>query len=280
MKKINSTIILSLFSLIEIFGQGTPRVDSKTTGATRQKEVLDIIYFEQSGMIFQDKQGKLVGVCVEIVKDFVQFFNLKYNVNLKLNYSKEPVFSKFIERVKTSPNLLGVSTVTVNDERKKIFNFTPSYITSPLVLITAKSVQSIDQMSKLKERLDGFRVVTLQGSTHETFLKQLRENSLPSLAIEYAATINDVVALVSRKENYFSVLDLTEYIALRYSYAIKAHFADFGVKNHFAFILPRNSEMGKEWNEFLTPQYKASARYRRIIKENLGDVALSFIKLD
>ena len=115
----------------------------------------------------EDVNGKPEGLCVEILKDFVDFVQKKYNKKITLQYvGKEAVFTDFLTTVQKSNNLLGVTNVTITEERKKVLKFTPPFISNPVVLLTHKDAPTVSSLEDLPKKLTGFSAEILGGSTH------------------------------------------------------------------------------------------------------------------
>ena len=95
-------------------GDSWAKVKSSGTGT------LTVVYYEQPGLI-QDVDGKPKGVCVDIINDFVNYVQTKHGKKITIQYAgKEPVFTNFLSAAQNTPNILGVTNVTITDERKKI----------------------------------------------------------------------------------------------------------------------------------------------------------------
>lgn len=143
--------LLFLLSSLSIFAQKTEG-DSWATVKANGSGTLAIIYYEQAGLI-QDVNGKQEGLCVEILKDFVDYVKTKHNKKITLQYvGKEPVFTNFLSTTQKSINILGVTNVTITDERKKILKFTPPFISNPVVLLTHKEAPAVASFAELSKK--------------------------------------------------------------------------------------------------------------------------------
>ncbi|HZB13487.1 MAG TPA: ABC transporter substrate-binding protein, partial [Chryseolinea sp.] len=71
--------------------------DSWATVKANGSGVLTAVYSEQFGLVFKDKDGKVKGVCVDILSDFAKYVKEKYGKELTIKYAGEiPVFSVFL----------------------------------------------------------------------------------------------------------------------------------------------------------------------------------------
>jgi len=77
----------------------------------------------------------------------------------------------------------------------------------------------------------------------------------------------------------FTILDFSDYIdATRKNLPIKRQNINFGAPEEVGFIMSKQSDWDEIWKEFLTPDYRKSVRYRKIIADNLGANMLNLLK--
>lgn len=174
---------------------------------------LSVVYYEQAGLI-QDTGGKPQGLCVDVLNDFVAFVQTKYQKKLTIQYSgKEPVFSEFLSETQKSTNVLGVTNVTITDERKKIFKFTPPFISNPVVLITHKDAPVVTSFQELPKKLDGYVSQIISGSTHEKHINKLKKENWPGLTITYGPSGQEII----KKKKYQPILSCLPFWILQSS---------------------------------------------------------------
>jgi ABC-type amino acid transport substrate-binding protein len=166
--------------------------DSWATVKANGSGSLAIVYYEQAGLI-QDVNGKPEGLCVEILKDFVDFVQAKHNKKISLQYvGKEPVFTNFLSTTQKSTYLLGVTNVTITDERKKILKFTPPFISNPVVLLTHKEAPAVTSFAELSKKLEGYTAEIIEGSTHLKYINKIKKENWPSLTITYGPSGQEI----------------------------------------------------------------------------------------
>jgi ABC-type amino acid transport substrate-binding protein len=276
MKLILSGVLLvvtsSLFSQ-NYQGDSWAKVKSSGSGT------LAIIYYEQQGLIFEE-QGKVKGACADIIDDFVAFVQEKYNKKITVRYAgKEPVFSKFLATAQNTKDLLGVTNVTITEERKKSLKFTPPFLTNPVVLITHKDAPTVLSFSELDTKLKGYQAEVVGGSTHVQLAERIKRENMPDLSISYGSNGPEILKKISANPKLFTILDFTEYVdATRKSLPVKKQNLAFGASQEMAFVMSKQSDWDDIWKEFLTPDYRKSVKYRKIIADNLGATFLSIVK--
>lgn len=261
------------------FGQkysGDSWAKVKTSGGT-----LTIIYYEQPGLIYKDEAtGKMKGVCADILDDFAKFVQDKYGKKLTINYAgQEQVFPNFLSITQTTPDIMGVTNVTITEERKKILKFTPSFMSNPVVMLTHKDAPSISSTTEIGTVLKEYSAKVITGSTHVKVIERIKKENSPSLKVTYANSGGEILKELSTGPKFFTVLDFTEYIdATRKQLPVKRQSINFGAAEELAFIMAKQTDWDQPWNEFLTVEYRKGVRYRKIIVDNLGANFLGILK--
>jgi ABC-type amino acid transport substrate-binding protein len=268
-------LVLGVISLFAQKLQGDSWAKVKAQG----KGTLTMIYYEQPGLIYESN-GKIKGVCEDIIEDFVAFVKKKYNKEITLNYAvKEPIFSNFMRTVQNTDDILGVTNVTVTDERKRILKFTPSFMSNPVVMITHKDAPTISSASEIPTKLAGYSAEMISGSTHIRHMDKIKKEIAPSIQVTYGPSGSEIIKKITTNPKLFTILDLTEYIdAARKQLPVKRQNISFGAAEQLAFIMSKGSDWDEIWKEFLTEDYRRSVKYRKNIADNLGANFLSLVK--
>lgn len=242
---------------------------------------LTVIYYEQPGLIFKEAAtGKMKGVCVDILDDFAQYILAKYDKKVEIKYAgQEQVFSTFLSITQSTPNILGVTNVTITEQRKKILKFTPSFMNSPLVMLTSNDAPNITSVDEIGTTMKDYSAKVITGSTHVKIVETIKKENAPGLKITFANSGTEVLKELSSGSKYFSILELPEYIdATRRQLPVKRQNVTFGNTEELAFIMAKQSDWDLVWKEFLTSEYRKSVRYRKIIVDNLGSNFLALLK--
>ncbi|MFM8912036.1 MAG: substrate-binding periplasmic protein [Flammeovirgaceae bacterium] len=192
-KGILATLLISCFlSAAGQRSEGDTWAKVKSSGSG----TLAVLYYEQAGLI-QDVSGKPQGLCVNILNDFAAFVQKKYGKTVTIQYvAKEPVFTKFLATTEKSPNLLGVTNVTVTEERKKVLKFTPPFISNPVVLLTHKDAPAISSFAEISKKLDGYSAEIIAGSTHVKFINKIKKENWPNLNITWGPSGQEILKKV------------------------------------------------------------------------------------
>lgn len=268
-------LALSLTSSWAQRTEGDSWAKVKSSGAG----TLAVLYYEQAGLI-QDVNGKPEGLCVDILNDFAAFVQKKYNKKITIQYvGKEPVFTKFLSTTEKSPNLLGVTNVTITEERKKVLKFTPPFISNPVVLLTHKDAPAVTSFAEISKKLEGYSAEIIGGSTHVKFINKIKKENWPSLSITYGPSGQEILKKIATNPKLFTILDFTEFVdANRKRLPVKKQNVDFGDPEQLAFAMSKGNDWDEPWKEFLTDEYRKSPQYRKYVSDNLGMAVLSVLK--
>lgn len=241
---------------------------------------LTVVYVEQYGLIYKNKEGKMKGICVDILSDLAAYAKEKYDKTVIVKYAaEEPVFSNFLKTVKSTPNILGVTNTTITEERKKIFKFSPPYMLNRLVMLTNNKVPSISSLKELSTKFSGFSAQVIGGSTHVQYIQKIKTEHMPTLNVTYEMNGPTIIKNLIANPKLFTVIDFTEFIdAVHKKLPIKLQQVDVGIVEELGFIMSTQSDWDGLLKEFLTTEYRNSIRYKRIISDNLGATFLSLVK--
>jgi len=240
---------------------------------------LTVVYYDQTGLV-QRIDGKMKGVCVDIIADFVAYVKTKYGKTVTVDYvGPEPEFSGFLKVVQQTPNILGVTNTSITEERKKILKFTPPFMTTSLVLLTNQNSPTLKSLTDLSKTYSGFSAEVITGSTHVKYIEKIKKDYYPDLKVSYATSSESVIKHLTTNPKMFSILDFTEYVGVvRKKQPIKRQEVDLGNAEQLGFIMAKNSDWDAIWNEFLTPEYRKSVGYKKIIADNLGSNFLTLVR--
>ena len=271
-------LTLLLFITGSVFAQKTEG-DSWKKVKTTGSGTLSVVYYEQAGLI-QQINGKLEGLCVEILNDFVEYVKANHNAKITIEYvDKEPVFTNFLSTIQNSRNILGVTNVTITEERKKILKFTPPFISNPVVLLTHKEAPVVTSFEELSKKLDGYTAEIIGGSTHMKYINKIKKDNWPTLSISYGTSGQEILKKIGTNPKLFTILDFTEFVdANRRRLPVKKQNLEFGDPEQLAFIMSKQSDWDEVWKLFLTDEYRKSPKFRKNVSENLGMAFLSILK--
>jgi len=253
--------------------------DSWATVNEKGSGTLAVVYYPQAGLIEEDK-GKVSGLCADILNEFVKFVDKKYNKKVEVQYvGAEPVFNDFLKVCQSTPNILGVTNLTITEERKKIIKFTPAFLSNDETLITHKDAPALDKLENISKTYDGYSAKVIKGSVHVKYMEQIKKDDMHKLKIEYGTSGPEILKEIESNPKLFTILDFTEYVeAMRNHLPVKKQNVKIGAPQEFAFAMAKQTDWDKIWSEFLTPEFRKSDKYRKLVAKNLGQAYLGVLK--
>lgn len=271
-----ASLIVFSFSVFsqKYHGDSWAMVKSSGTGT------LTIVYSEQFGLIHKDQDGKIKGVCVDILTDFAKYLKDQHGKTINIKYASEiPVFSEFLSAAQNTANIIGVTNTTITEERKKILKFSPPYMSNRQVMLTSNKAPSINNLKELPTKFQDFTAQVIAGSTHVKYVEKIRMDYMPSLKITQEASGPVILQNLANNPKLFTIIDFTEFVdVVHRKLPIKRQMVDVGVVEELGFIMSKQTDWDIPLKEFLTSEYRNSVAYRKIISENLGATFMSLVK--
>ena len=255
-------------------GDSWAKVKSSGSGS------LTVVYAEQFGLIYKDKDGKIKGVCVDILSDFAQFIKTQHGKIITIKYAEEiPVFSEFLKTSQNTLNILGVTNTTITEERKKVLKFSPAYMSNRQVMLTNNKSPSIVSLRELPSKFPDFTAQVIAGSTHVEYVEKIKSEYMPSLKITQETSGPAIIKNLITNQKMFTIIDFTEFVdVVHKKLPIKRQMVDVGVVEELGFIMSKQTDWDVPLKEFLTSDYRNSMAYRKIISENLGATFMNLVK--
>ena len=270
----------SLFLLVSVLVAAQSKGDSWSEVKSAGAGTMAVLYYEQPGLIAKMPDGQIRGVCVDILLDFQKFVETQYGKKITILYvGEETEFPRFLTTIQNTNNLLGVTNTSITDARKKVMKFTPPFMNNQVILLTNKNVPLIRSLSEIPVAFKDFTAQVITGSTHVQHMERLKKEYYPDMKIAFVPSGEVIIKNMATNQKIFSVIDFTEYIGvIRKKIPVKKHDVTVGTAEELGFIMSKQSDWDEIWNEFLTPQYRKSVRYKEIIAKNLGSSFLSLVR--
>jgi ABC-type amino acid transport substrate-binding protein len=272
-------IILLLAITSPVFSQrfqGDSWANVKATGSG----VLTIVYCEQFGLIHKDRDGKMKGVCVDILSDFAKYVKDQHGKNITIKYAAEiEAFSEFLSTAQTTNHILGVTNTTITEERKKILKFSPAYMSNRQVMLTNNKAPSLLSLKELPGKFPDFTAQVIEGSTQVQYVEKIKADYMPALKIKREASGPQIIKNLMTDTKAFTVIDFTEFVdVVHKKLPIKRQMVEVGAVEELGFIMSKHTDWDAPLKEFLTHEYRSSIGYKKIISENLGATFMSLVK--
>jgi hypothetical protein len=280
------SILLTIFGLIcvinfskaqQLKGHNWEEVKKSGSGT------ITFAFVETPGFVYKDPSGRITGVCVDIMNEFLLYVEKKYQVKLQAKYvGSGDSFKAMYDGVKGGRNgVFGLGNITITEARKKEIKFSPAFITNFAILVSHNHVPTLTNMADFSQVFHGMKAYTAKGTLNERRINDLKQKFNSELIIHYASSSPETLIKVIEDKNSFSYLDLAFYIdAVKNKKPLKRHPAGDQSSEEFGFIMPMSSDWQPLIEEFFNKDggYKNSSNYKKILIEHLGASAVRLIQ--
>lgn len=278
-----------LIKLMLVWMVGTSAVAQNYVGDSwgQVKQVnqgtISFAYVETPSFVYKDKSGKLTGICVDIMNDFVQWVNENKKVKLQSKFVGDGTsFRGMYDKVKASTGgVFGLGNITITEERKKEVKFSPPFITNFAILITQGNVATLSKFEDLPTTFAKLTAYTAKGTLNEKRILELKQKYFPAMKVVTVPTSPDAYAKVFSDPNSFTYLDLAFYLeAVQDHKSVKRHPIGDVAAEKFGFVLPANSDWFPVMDEFFKANggYTNTPRYREILTKHLGETGVKLLQ--
>jgi putative glutamine transport system substrate-binding protein len=272
-------------SIILIFNTGFSQNYSGDTWAqvkAKGEGKISLAYVETFGFVYKDG-GKLTGVCVDIMNDFIKYVGEKKKVKLASEFVGDgESFKSMYDRVKASSGgVFGMGNVTITDERKREVKFSPPFITNLAFLITQNDVATLTKMEDLPTTFGKLTAYTAKGTLNEKRINELKQKYYPNMKITLTATSQETLEKITSGSDGFAYLDLAFYLeAVQQRKPVKRHPVGDKASEQFGFVMPMNSDWSPVLDEFFKANggYRNSAEYKSILRKHLGETGMKLLQ--
>jgi ABC-type amino acid transport substrate-binding protein len=281
MKKL-SLFIVFLLGVGGAFAQGYTG-DSWAQVKINGKGTVSMAYVETPSFAYKDASGKLTGICVDIMADFIKWVSENKKVKLESKFVGEGAnFKTMYDKTKASVGgVFGLGNITITEERKKEIKFSPPFITNFAILVSQNSVPTLAKFEDMPTTFGKLTGYTAKGTLNEKRIQELKQKYFPAMKISYTSTSQETLEKVFSDPNGFAYLDLAFYLeAVQLKKSIKRHPIADKAAEQFGFIMPLNSDWYPLLDEFFKANggYLNSAQYRKILVTHLGETGVKLLQ--
>src|SRR5882672_5288897 len=243
---------------------------------------ISLAYVETFGFVYKDN-GKLTGVCVDIINDFIKYVNEKKNVKLTAEFVGDgESFKGMYDKVKTSGGgVFGLGNITITEERKREVRFSPPFITNLAFLITRNDVGTLVKMEDLPTTFARLTAYTAKGTLNEKRINELKKKYYPDMKITLTATSQETLEKITGGSDGFAYLDLAFYLeAVQQRKPVKRHPVGDKASEQFGFVMPSSSDWLPILDEFFKADggYNNGAEYKSILRKHLGETGMKLLQ--
>lgn len=256
-----------------------------TWSATRSAKsgTISLAYVETPSFVYKDKSGKITGICVDIMHDFVAWVNANKGVKLSSKFVGDgSSFRGMYDKTKASSGgVFGLGNVTITDERKKEVKFSPPIITNFAILVTQPSVPTLTKLEDIPKTFANFTAYTAKGTLNEKRTADLKSKYYPAMKITPTTSSQETLEKVFADPTGVAYLDLAFYIeAVQLKKPVKRHPVGDKAAEQFGIVMPLSSDWGPVLDEFFKANggYTNTKEYKTILIKHLGESGVKLLQ--
>lgn len=241
---------------------------------------LDLYWETSRPFIYQDENGNLTGIEYELMEAFSVYLKKEHDIEVELNWKKADNFSHILEliRTKSTPNIFGVSALSITDERKSYARFTENYLPDITVLVSSKGTPIVSSYEEINDMMRTMDAVTIRDTKYEMLILELKDQINARFDVMYIESERNILDEIGEASNRFGFIDLPVYLMQIKDGGELTRQNLFTVKGQgYAFILPINSDWDIPMNEFLGSPANQEV-ISEIISKYLGKELYNFIE--
>jgi ABC-type amino acid transport substrate-binding protein len=236
---------------------------------------LTFFYVPSSGFAYHDRDGRLTGVTVELLRDFARYVVDAYSIDLDIRWLAEARWADFYRYVRDSEGgVFGIGNVTITEERREELDFSPPYLSNVAVLVTHREIPELRSMEEIPEVFRGLAALPYPGTLHEQRLDAIRQRWLPDAPARPVSSNDELVAILGAGPGHFGYMDVYNYWRAREAgQPLRRHAVGDDDSETFGVILPHDSDWTPLITEFFQSDggYAHSERFRSLLRTHLGD---------
>ncbi len=272
-------LLLLLFQVNQAFAQYTG--DRLSVAKTKKTANFTYAYVNTPGFIEKDASGKMKGLLVDVMSEFEAYVKKEMGITVtaKFVHLENDDFKQMMDNVKTSKGgVFGLSNVTITSSRKKAYSFSPAYISNISVLVSHKSVPTLNSLASMNEVFSGKTAYTIKGGTYHERLNGLKLKYYSGLKVDFRPSEMGILDIVSKDQQAISIVDFVYYLAaLQNKKPIKRHAIGDSDSEEFGIVMPKSNDWAPVLTKFFNNGFVSGSAYRKIIANNLGSHALQLL---
>lgn len=277
----NTSSLLLLLAAVLALGCGGGAVHTAADRGDNWANVLEaggghitVLFVPSEGFAYEDADGGITGVSVEIMKDFVRWLVRKHGVRLTVDFKEDLDWRRFYARVRDAEGgVFGLGNVTVTAERRREIAFSPPYLTNMAVLVSHAATPELERLADLASVFGGQTALSFEGTLHQARIHVLRHTYYPQMRIEPTHSSDEIIRRLTASPGYFAYLDIHEYWqAAEAGLPIRRHPVGDEAAEEFGIIMPLDSDWQAPLAEFFEADggYRETEDYRELLTTHLG----------
>lgn len=270
--RVSIVVLMMIMAGIAAAQPITGRGDSWEEVFRNKKGTVIALWDDIEPFIYKNKQGELQGVEYEIMESMKSYLQLKYGIELAIQWELAGSFDSIYYKVKHSQQsgVFGWSYFSITPPRQKEVQFTLPYMPDLNVLVTNNLEPMYATSQEFTGKIKEMRAYTMANTTMTEDVLSLKNSFYPRLPVVYKEQDYDVMRHIAADSKGFGYIPLSVYIvALQKGIKVKRQHVLSSRRLGFAAIMPMHSDWKPVMDEYFSSNL-FRARVGPIIAKYLG----------
>ncbi len=240
---------------------------------------ITVIYSEVKPFIYPINAQELAGIEYELMIDFKRFLKEEYGINIKFDWVKSQNLDQIYETIQREDQhlVLGLAGFSETEQRKKLYNTTPTYMPDISVIVMGSTQPVIMDSAALLNQLKSLPAITVKNTTFEEDILSLKQSFIKDLQVIYIPNGN-LINEISQKSDAFGYVDLPLYLlALEEGYLIKRQQLFQVQRAGYTLLYQKNSSWSAPVNQYFN-SIDFKLNLNKVIKKYLGNDVTELLK--
>ena len=234
-------------------------------------------YWFPNNINISDSRDIIDGFEKDLASEFVDYLNTKYGVDIELVWEETESFDEILSTIKDgSSGTFGASSISITEERRKNYAFTPPYLSDIIVLVSGQNVPLANNPAEFKQIFDGKRAISIPNTTLNNSLQNLRDDLSINFEIDYVSNTGEIIEEMEQADSSFGYVDLPNFlIAFQNSAKIRRQLFYPIRLEGIAMIYPQGSDWSMPVQDYFTSEeFKKDKRdiILRYFGDEIGDI--------
>ena len=215
---------------------------------------LEVQWMTSIPFIQENENGKIVGLEYELLLGFTEFLREQKGVELSLEWDNTEDFAGILRYAKNhdSPNFIGLSAFSINEERARYAQFTQPYLADVTVLVSSQGTEIVHTLDEMYEMMESMTAVTIAGTIYEQLLLDLKSQLNLDFEMIYITSDKNILDHIGKADDRFGFIDLPIYLMLVQNGGNLVRQNFFTVTGEgYGFLFTKQSDWVEPMNEYL-----------------------------
>lgn len=222
---------------------------------------VEVLWHESLPFIYQNKDGSLGGIEAQILEEFQLYMQNIEQVSVEYSYNEVDHFKDIIPEIGASKgNLhrLGVSAISITDERMQKVDFSHAYFPDLTVFVSSPNSPILRGLDEFPLKFEGFKAVTIAETVYDDFLEGLKPLT-GNFEVQYIHSNENILEALLNEPKRFGFIDLPIYLEfIEQGELLRRHSILTRRGLGYGVAFPQGSPLSGYFNKFLAhPSSKA-----------------------